>query len=316
MIDLQNFYITKQSEENGIGVFNIGPLPRGYGHTLSNSIRRILLASLSGAAITSVKIAGVDHEYSTLEGMQDDVLTLLLKLKGVVFRSYSDDPVRVKLNVEAKKGETLVVKAGDIEADASLEIINKDYEITTLSNGTKLSAEIVVEKGSGYRSADVSDRSEIGLLPLDAIFSPVKNVKIKVSNARVGHKTDFDQIEMTIATDQSISPTESLQEAFSIYNKVTSRLLELVAGDMEGKKEEESSLMPEESSEESDSAILVKDIDMSTRLKNALTNSAITDVRVLDGKSRDELLEIRGMGQKSVDELIEIMTDNNLTVLE
>lgn len=317
MLDLNNFFIKKVSEADGYGEFIIGPLPRGYGHTLGNSIRRILLSSLSGAAITSVKIAGVDHEYSVLPGMQDDVLTFILKLKNVVIRSYSDDPVRVKLEVNAKKGETLTVTAGDIQADASIEIINKDYEITTITDGGKLSAELIIEKGRGYRSADLGERGEIGLLPVDAIFSPVEVVRLKIGNARVGHRTDYDQIELHIHTNNAITPTESLKEAFEIYQTVTNRLAELVDGNMNGS--EDSTLAEKEGERETElsgSGLLIKDLKLSTRLRNALINSAITDLRVLEGKSKEELLEIRGMGQKSADELTQIMKDNNLTVLE
>lgn len=317
MLDFKNIYVKKESETNGVGEFIIGPLPRGFGHTLANSLRRILLSSLTGAAITSVKIAGAEHEYSSINGMQDDVLTFILKLKSVVINSYSDEPVRVKLNVTTKKGEKKVVTADDIEADASIEIINKDFELTTLSDGGKLNAEIVIEKGQGFLSSEAANRSEIGIIPVDAIFSPVENVEIKISNARVGQKTDYDQISLHISTNNSITPSEAIQEAFGLYNQLTTRLLELVSGDMAGEQAKE--VKDKDETEEANSdefGILVKDLKLSTRLKNALTNSAITDLRVLDGKTKDELLEIKGMGAKSADELVEIMKDNNLTVLE
>lgn len=317
MLDLNNFFIKKVSEADGHGEFIIGPLPKGYGHTLGNSIRRILLSSLTGAAITSVKVNGVDHEYSVLPGMQNDILTFILKLKGVVIRSYSEDPVRVKLEVSAKKGENRVITAADIEADASIEIINKDFEITTISDGAKLVAELVIEKGRGYHPADLGARAEIGLLPVDAIFSPVEVVTLKVGNARVGHRTDYDQIELKIRTNNAITPTESLKEAFSLYESMTKRLVELADGEMSGADDTKSQINNTDiEADLSGNGLLIKDLKLSTRLRNALINSAITDLRVLDGKSKEELLEIRGMGQKSADELVNIMKDNNLTVLD
>jgi DNA-directed RNA polymerase subunit alpha len=317
MLDFKNINVKKESETNGVGEFIIGPLPRGYGHTLANSLRRVLLSSLTGAAITSIKIAGAEHEYTSINGMQDDVLTFILKLKSVVINSYSEEPVRVKLNVVTKKGEKKVVTAGDIEVDASVEIINKELELTTLSDGGKINAEIVIEKGKGFSSSEAVTREEIGVIPVDAIFSPVENVEIKISNARVGHKTDYDQISLKITTNNSISATEALQEAFEIYNQLTVRLLELVKGDMSGEQVKESAEAATDTEAGSDEfGITVKDLKLSTRLRNALTNSAITDLRVLDGKTKEELLEIKGMGQKSADELAEVMKNNNLTVLE
>jgi DNA-directed RNA polymerase subunit alpha len=314
MLDLNNFYVTKETEADNKGVFVIGPLPKGYGHTLANSVRRILLSSLTGAAISSIKIAGAEHEYSTIKGMQDDVLTLILKLKQVVIKSYSEEPVKVKLNVTSKKGETRVVTAADIEADASIEIINKDVELTTVSDGAKLTAELTIENGRGYKTSDAISRDEIGLIPVDALFSPVENVTIDISNARVGQRTDYDQIKLTITTNGAITPTESLEEAFGIFNNISERLLELVKAGMTGAEKKGGTT--EAKNEPTDEfGIQVSELKLSTRLKNALTNSAITDLRVLDGKTKEELMEIKGMGEKSVDELVEIMQNNNLTII-
>ncbi|MFW5702487.1 MAG: DNA-directed RNA polymerase subunit alpha [Candidatus Dojkabacteria bacterium] len=318
MLQTDLFYLTKDSETNNVGTFSIGPLPRGYGYTVANALRRILLSSLKGAAITSIKIDGVDHEYATLEGVTDDILTILLRLKKVVFNSDLEGVTTLNLDVENKSEKSKSVTAGDIQISSNLEIVNKDYEITSLAKGAKLSAQLTVESGSGYRMADHSKREEIGAMPVDAIFSPVENVEIEIGNTRVGHRTDFDKITMHVTTNGSKTPSDAIREAISIYHEITSRLLELAGGEMK-QKSEETETKTEASEAEQDNgtgAIAVDELNFSTRLKNALTNSAITDLRVLDGKTREELLEIKGMGEKSTEELIAAMRDNDLTVLE
>ncbi len=314
MFDLQKFYIERNEESDTEGIFILGPLPRGYGYTVANPIRRILLASIEGAAITSVKINGVEHEYTTMEGVQDDVLAILLSLKNVAIRSYSDEPVRGTVSISTKKGEVKEVLAKDIEVDASVEIINKDYKITTVSDGAKLEMELMIEKGRGFKADDEAARSEIGMIPVDGIYNPVENVQVKVSNVRVGQETDWDQIEFRIKTNGVVTPTQSLTRAIEIFNKITTRLVELSGGEMEGEKEEEEKVEVEEKEEEV--GIPVASLNLSTRLKNALTNSAITDLRLLDGKTKDQLLEIKGMGEKSVEELIDIMQEHELAVIE
>lgn len=313
MLDLQQFTINRQAESETEGVFTIGPLPPGFGHTIANPIRRILLSSLPGGSVTSIKIAGVDHEYSTLEGMTDDVLKLTLKLKDLAIKCYSDSPVIAKLEVSAPKGKTVEVTAGDITVDASVEIVNKDFVITTISDGNTLKADLTIEKGIGFRAAASDSRSEIGIIPVDGHFSPVENVEVKVENTRVGQRTDLDQATVKIRTNGVLTPEESLAEALEIFAKMASRLDTLAS---EGIKDPEV-LTVEESEEiitETGEGVPVKNLTLSTRLRNALLNSAISDLSVLSGKTPEELLEIKGMGKKSVEELVEIMEAHGLEV--
>jgi len=313
MLNIDQFVIKKIFEENNEGVFILGPLMKGYGYTLTNSLRRILLSSLTGGAITAIKVDGVEHEYSTVPGVQDDMLKLLLKLKAVAIKCYSDVPVKALIEISSKKGESIDITAADIQVDASVEIINKDLLITTVSNGNKLRMEITIEKGVGFKIADSEKRSEIGVIPVDGCFSPVENVQVKISKARVGKDTNLDQVEIMIRTNGVLTPTESLIEAVTIFNKLTQRLVDQVQTDMSG--EEPKSIEDDKPKQIESIGLPVKNLKLSTRLRNALMNSVINDLRLLDGKTTEELMEIRGMGEKSVDELVEIMKQNNLTVL-
>lgn len=316
MLNTQNITVRRLSEENNEGTFLFGPLPKGFGSTIGNPIRRVLLSTLEGGAITSVRIAGVDHEYSTLEGVHDDVLRLIMKLKAVAIRCYSDEPVSAKIEVKAAKGETVMITAGDIVADSSVEVVNKDFVITSVSDGNKFSAELIIEKGYGYKMATPEKRYELGVIPVDGVFSPVENVEMKISSARVGQRTDFEQIMFKIRTNGVLTPTESIQESVKTLSDLFVGLVALVEGDMNpvvASKEDDAQFIAEVSGA---NAVLVSGLELSTRLKNSLSNSAITDLRTLDGKSKDELLEIRGMGQKSVDELIKVMKENGLKVIE
>lgn len=316
MLKLDRLTIKQVSSDNTVGTFKIGPLPRGYGYTVANSLRRVLLSSLPGGAVTGIRINGVDHEYTTVPGVQDDILTILIKLKGLAIRCYSDEPVIVRLNVKSGKSESKAITAADIEANSNIEVINPDYVITNLDKDSEFSAELVIERGVGFVPADSEKRSELAMIPVDGSFSPVVNVDMKVSNARVGHKTDFDQIDYVIKTNGVMTPAEALGESLQILNNLFEVLVELSQGDLTG---DTASADVEESAETvagDNGAILVKSLKLSTRLKNALTNSAIVDLRVLEGKTKEQLLEIRGMGEKSADELVQVLKDNGLSINE
>ncbi len=315
-MDLSRLNIKQTKESDYTYSFIIGPLPKGYGYTLANPLRRIMLSSLAGGAITGVKIIGVDHEYTTLSGLQDDILQLILKLKGVAIRCYSEAPVTAKISVKSTKDNIVEVKASDIQTDASVEVINKDYVISTVSNGASFEAELVIEQGVGFQVADSERRSEIGMIPVDGNFNPVENVQLKVSNARVGQRTDYDQIELVVTTNGVLTPREALEEGVSIFNNVTTTMAGVIAASIQEQKVEEVVAEEEPEAVVVNENVLVKNLKLSTRLKNALTNSAISDLSSLDGKSLDDLMEIKGMGQKSVDELVDIMRNNNLTIVE
>ena len=207
-------------------VFELGPLYPGYGITIGNSLRRVLISSLDGAAITSIRIKGVDHEFSSIEGVLEDVIEIILNLKKVRFKLFKDEPVTLMLNAKGEKKIT----AGDIDATADVEVVNKDQHIATITNKkTELEMEITVEKGLGYVPAEQRQKEKlsVGKIAIDGIFTPVKNVNFTIENIRVGHRTDYNKVLIDIETDGTVSPEEALKKAsqilidhFSIINKI------------------------------------------------------------------------------------------------
>lgn len=237
MFPINQFVIKKVKESANTGIFQVGPLPKGYGHTLGNVYRRIMLSSIQGAAVTSVKINGIQHEYSTMAGLQDDVLGIVLALKDVAVVSHSDEPVTLSLRVKGKKGSPVEVKAADMEKNPLIEVINPEHVITTLTDEkAELDAEVTIQKGFGYAMPNEDVRKEIGTIPVDANFNPVKLVSVKVTDTRVGQQTDLDLLEMQVVTNGVISPTVALQTAATILTKVSEHLLES-ANDIQSAKE-------------------------------------------------------------------------------
>lgn len=305
MFALDKIKITTVEESNSQGKFLIGPLPQGYGHTVGNSLRRILLTSISGAAITGVKIKGVTHEYSTLEGLDRDILKFVLGLKNVAVKSHSNDPVVLKLNVKSKSGDNVAVTAGDFESNSDIEISNPELELGILTKeNAALDIEVTVEKGIGYSYADEGKRSEAGVIPVDVIYSPVKHVKLQINETRVGQQTNLDEIELNIFTNGAIKPSETLFESFEIYDLIANRLINSFGGDSENNSLD--TQVNEEIVEEP-KKISVSQQGLSTRLMNSLLNSGISDLNQLEGRSRNEILNFKGMGKKSFDELMEII---------
>jgi DNA-directed RNA polymerase subunit alpha len=279
------------------GEFIIEPLERGFGHTLGNSIRRVLLSSIEGVGITKVRIDGIMHEFSTLEGMKEDILEFIANLKGVVFRMEGDEPVVLKLE---KKGPA-TVKASDISLTSDVEVINPDEYICTLAKKGKLSAEIRLERGKGYRTAEENmvEGEPIGVIPIDTIFSPVKLVQFKVENTRVGQMTDFDRLSINIKTNGSTRPEDALSQASKIINDYMSLLIDLSD---RGNKDE---LIFEEVEEEDKSKEYpsIEELELSVRAYNCLKREGISTVDKLLEYSEDELLDIRNFGQKSFQEV-------------
>jgi DNA-directed RNA polymerase subunit alpha len=310
MFAFDQFKLKSVKEEKDYGNFSLGPLPTGYGVTLGNTLRRILLSSIEGAAITSVKINGVKHEYSTIPGVMDDVLSILLKLKQISFKCTSDKPQTLELKVKGKR----IVKASDIKITSDVEIANPDTEITELTDQkAKLDIEIQVERGRGYIPTDEGKRGEIGVIPLDANFSPVKRVVISVTKSRVGQQTDLDQLNIEIVTNGTISPRVALEQTFEIYHIITSRLISVMKGEEAELKEE----VKEAKKVDSQSADLdIDKLNLSARLTNSLLKSGYKNLTELEGKSIEELLEIRGLGQRSVEELVDIMKSYKLKIVE
>jgi DNA-directed RNA polymerase subunit alpha len=310
MTGLDKFKITKEKEDNYQGVFKIGPLPKGYGVTLSNSLRRILLSSIPGAAVTAVKIDGVKHEYSTLEGLHEDIITLILKLKELSVRMFSEEKRVIKLHVKGKKNTVLTIKASDFDLPSDVEIVNTDLEIATLTSDLNLNCEVTVEAGVGYAYPNEELREEMGMIPIDSIFSPVKTVKVEVTKTRVGKDTNLDQVELTIVTNGTIKPSEALLKSAEIYDSLANRLVDSLGGDSAMLKEISASEQIEEVKEEK--KILIGELNLSTRLNNALLNAGITNLNDLSKYKMDEVANFRGMGKKSLTELQEVMTTHNI----
>ena len=275
--------------------FVIEPLEPGFGYTVGNSLRRTLLSSIPGAAISSVRIEGVLHEFSTIPKVTEDVTDIIMNLKELVVRSESEEPVTVYLKAKGPGSVT----AGDIAPPAGVEILNPDLHVATLGKGGSLEMEMNVERGVGYRMADKNKnaRDPIGVIPVDSIFSPVRRVSYAVENTRVEQMTDRDRLILDVETDGSITPREALASAGGT-------LLELVQ--LFGDLAEAQSMQvgpAEDDSVPSDYAITVEELNLSVRSYNCLKREGINTVGDLVEKSEAELMDIRNFGQKSIDEV-------------
>jgi len=279
------------------GEFIIEPLERGFGHTLGNSIRRVLLSSIEGVGITRIRVEDIMHEFSTLEGMKEDMIEFITNLKGVVFKMESDEPVLLKLK---KKGPR-TVKASDIKLSSDVEIVNPDEYICTLTKRGKLNAEIRVEKNKGYKNAEenVVEGEPLGVIPIDTIFSPVRLVRFKVENTRVGQMTNFDRLSINIKTNGSVKPEDALSQASKIINDYMALLIDL--SDKESKDEPIFEEIEEEDKKQEYPSI--EELELSVRAHNCLKREGIDSVEKLLEYSEDELLDIRNFGQKSIHEV-------------
>jgi DNA-directed RNA polymerase subunit alpha len=279
------------------GQFVVEPLPRGYGTTLGNPLRRILLSSLTGAAITAVKIDGVAHEFSTIAGVTEDTLHLMLNLKEVVIRSHSDQQKTVTLKAKGK-GE---VKAGDIEHDAEIEIINPDHVIATMDTGGKLNMEMIVERGRGYVPAERNKKPNlpVGFIPTDSIFTPVVKVNISTEETRVGQEINYDRLVLSVWTNGSLKPDAAVKESAKILARHVDLFVHL------GEKAEVLGLEAERK-EEAPAAVLdmnIEDLEFSSRSLNCLKKAGVKTVRDLVGYSEAELMKFKNFGSKSLTEV-------------
>jgi DNA-directed RNA polymerase subunit alpha len=306
------------SEEGNKGVYEVDNLNPGFGHTLGNSLRRIILSSLEGAAITSLKIDGVEHEFDTLEGVKEDVLHLILHLKLVRFKLLTDEPQKVELSVKGAK----VVTAKDIQAVGQVEVLNEDQYICEITDAkTTLNIELTIEKGIGYMSREAlqKEKVDIGTIAIDAAFSPVRRVAYEVEDMRVGDRTDHNRLRMIIETDGTYSPREAFEKAVeililqlqSIHDfKGLDEKPEEIAEEME--KEIEADRVKEEPEEQSEEDIdkqqemlktRIEDLNLSTRTMNALANAKIRTVGGIARKREEDLLAVDGMGEKGIQEI-------------
>jgi len=289
--------VSIKHKDDFLGEFIIEPLERGFGHTLGNSIRRVLLSSIEGVGITRIRLENIMHEFSTLDGMKEDIIEFIANLKDIVFKMESDEPVLLKLE---KKGPG-TVKASDIKLSSDVEVINPDQYICTLTKKGKLDAEIRLEKNKGYKNAEENavEGEPLGVIPIDTIFSPVRLVQFKVENTRVGQVTNFDKLSISIKTNGSVKPEDALSQASKIINDYMALLIDL--SDKESKDEP----IFEEIEQEDKKQVYpsIEELELSVRAYNCLKREGIDSVEKLLEYSEDELLDIRNFGQKSIQEV-------------
>lgn len=301
------------SETDTRGVYETEGLYPGYGHTLGNSLRRIILSSLPGTAITSLKIEGASHEFSTLAGVKEDVVMLILNLKKVVFRLHGEEPIKVRLKVKGKKAVT----AGDIETASQIEVLNPDLHLATITDDkVTLDIEMTVEKGLGYLSKEVlqKDNKEIGLIFVDAVFTPIKRVSYEVENMRVGDRTDYNRLRVNIETNGTISPRQSLEKAI----EVMVAQLQAMVGFKDASEDNGSSEVPSKADMSKDSGdaakMKIEDWTLSGRVANALTEAGIKTIGGLIRKKEEDLGEVDGLGDKAIQEIKKELAALGLTL--
>jgi DNA-directed RNA polymerase subunit alpha len=325
MLDFQVPRISSETIDDNRGSFTIEPLDRGFGYTFGNSLRRVLLSSLTGAAVTSVRIEGVAHEFSTIKGVKEDVTDIVLNLKGVVCRMHSDATEIEAPLVVTGPGE---ITAKDIDLPSGVEILNPDAHIATLEKKTKLEVYLTIGRGRGYRPAEENKSPDqpIGVIPIDSIFSPVRRVAYSVEQARVGQRTDFDKLTLDIETDGSIDPQSALREAAEILISQLAiftdadRVVELregAPGALEGVLPGVIGAGPGGGASRPPNAmddILIEELELGVRSYNCLKRAGIQTVGDLVSKTEAELNAIPNFGKKSIDEVVETLNARGLSL--
>jgi DNA-directed RNA polymerase subunit alpha len=294
-------------ESNNQQRFAVGPLEPGFGHTLGNSLRRTLLSSIPGAAITSVRFDEALHEFDTINGVAEDVTDIILNLKDIVLTSQSDEVVSLRVDVRGP----MVLTAGDIECPADVEILNKDLPIATLNGKARLAFDLTVEQGRGYASSqrEIESRT-IGVVPIDAIFSPVRRVAFEVEPTRVEQSTNYDNLVLEIETDGSITPADALASAGATLRA----LVDLVASMSEAPQGLELSEVIDTTTASPDLDLPIEDLDLSERPRNCLKRAQVNTIGELLTKTEDDLLNITNFGQKSLDEVKEKLDERGLSL--
>lgn len=299
------FNVVVQEEKENYAKFEIEPLNEGFGHTIGNSLRRVLLSSLEGAAITSVKIDGVSHQFSTIEGISEDIIEILLNIKKVRVKVFSDKPIKLVLKASGKKA----VKASNIEVVGEGEIVNPDQHIANLNTtGAKLNIEMSAEKGKGFQTSEARKSGEIGVIVVDALFSPVVNVNYSVDPTRVGRRTDFDKLIIEITTDGTIKPKEALEQAAKILSETFKQVYEPlpkeeVAIEVAGVSEEVLKMS-------------VDELDLPVRITNALRAVDIETVETLINTPPAQLMKAKNLGSKSLGLISERLAERGLALRE
>jgi DNA-directed RNA polymerase subunit alpha len=307
MIEIEKPRVECEELTETYGKFVVEPLERGYGVTLGNSLRRVLLSSLPGAAVASVKIEGVLHEFSVIPGVVEDTIDIILNLKELLVKLHADEPKTLRIEMEGG-GE---VKAADIIADADVEILNPDLHIATLDKDGRLYMEIVVEKGRGYLPAD-RRRLEpiIGVIPVDSIFTPVKRVNYVVENTRVGQVTDYDRLILETWTDGSVSP----KEAVSLSARILTSHLQLFTGLTEVAQDVEIMVDKAEDTKDKVLDMPIEELDLSVRSYNCLKRAGINTVEELIKKTEEDMMKVRNLGKKSLEEVKSKLDDLGLAL--
>ena len=302
------YKITDSVESNFYGRFELEPLERGFGTTIGNALRRVMLSSLPGSAISNIKIDGVLHEFQTIDGVYEDVTTIILNLKGIVFKNYSNEPKVVRISA-TKEGE---ITAGDIEHDADIEVINKDKVIATLSKGATLNMEMTVTNGRGYVKSEENkklfDIKKAGVIAIDSLYSPIERVSYEVGSARVGQDESYDKLILDVWTNGSIKPEEAIALASRILIEHFTILTDLSSiADVSGmmiEKTEDPKVKALETS--------IEDLDFSVRAYNCLKRAGIHTLQDLVNKSESDMMKIRNLGKKSLKEVLDKIRDMGL----
>ena len=304
--------IAEKSQDGTYGRFVVEPLERGYGTTLGNSLRRILLSSLPGAAVSNIKVDGVLHEFSTIPGVKEDVTEIILNLKNLAIKNHSDSP-EPKLAYIEMAGEGTVY-ARDIKVDSDIEIANPDMPVATLSGGSdsNLNVEITITKGYGYVGADKNKKSDqpIGIIPVDSLYTPVRKVNYFVDNTRVGSVTDYDRLVLDVWTNGTITP----DDAVSLGAKILTEHLNLFVNLSAVSKDAEVMTEKEESKKERVLEMSIEELDLSVRSYNCLKRAGINSVEDLANKTEEDMMKVRNLGRKSLEEVLNKMTDLGLAL--
>lgn len=294
--------VSEISEDGTYGRFVVEPLERGYGITLGNSLRRIMLSSLPGAAVSSIKIDGVLHEFSTIPGVKEDVAEIILNLKNLALKAYEDFSEAHSAYIDFR-GEG-VVHASDIKVDSDIEIVNPDLVIATLSGGpdTHLSMELKITTGRGYVGADKNkkDDQSVGVIPIDSLYTPVQRVNFTVENTRVGQITDYDKLTLEVWTKGTITPEDAVSLAAKVMNDHLALFIDL----SDNARNAEIMVEKEEDQKEKVLEMTIEELDLSVRSYNCLKRAGINTVEDLTNKSEEEMMKVRNLGRKSLDEVL------------
>lgn len=309
LIRPKKLQVEAELSTNTYGKFSAEPFERGFGTTLGNSLRRVILSSLQGAAITSVKIKGVLHEFSAIPGVTEDVTDIILNLKGVRFKMHGQEPRTIRI---IHKGEG-VVRAGDIVTDPNVEVLNPDHHIATCSKDANLEMDMVVKMGKGYVPADRNrdEKAPVGTIPIDSIFSPIIKVNFTVTNARVGQITDYDRLTLEVWTDGSVKPEDAVAYAAKILKE---QLTIFINFDEEAEPSEEIEVEEEREKLNENLYRSVEELELSVRSANCLKNAGIKLIGELVSRSEAEMLKTQNFGRKSLNEIKDILADMGLTL--